>query len=104
MGRSVKLFLSWESLLRLSEGSLGEAPLPETSILEPTAVRAAMSGQPGPDQLLSDLRVAGLKIYACTATMNMLGLSEKELASKVDDFSGATAFLALAEDSQVVSF
>jgi peroxiredoxin family protein len=104
MGRRVNFFLSWEPLLRLSEGSLGEAPLPATSMLEPTALRAAMQGQPGPDQLLADLRATGLKIFACTATMRMLGLSEKELEGKVDDFSGATAFLALAEDSQVVSF
>ncbi len=104
MGRRVDFFLSWEPLLRLNEGSLGEAPLPETTMLEDAAVRAAMDGQPGPDQLLADLRASGLKIYACTATMQMLGLSERDLEDKVDDFSGATAFLAMAGGSQVVNF
>lgn len=104
MGRRVLLFISWEPLLRLSEGSLNDAPLPSTSMLEATAVRSAMRGQPDPDRLLAELRASGMKIYACTATMKMLGLSERDLEGKVDDFSGATAFLALAENSQVVSF
>lgn len=104
MGREVLLFLAWEPLLRLSEGTLGEAPLPAGSILEESAVRSAMKAQPGPDKLLAELRRSGLRLYACTATMQMLGLSDKDLEGKVNEFSGATGFLSLAEDGQVVNF
>jgi len=104
MGRPVLLFLSWEPLLLLSEGRLGEAPLPAGSMLDEATLRKRMGGQPAPDRLLADLRGSGLKIYACTATMKMLGLREEDLDGKVDDFSGATAFLAMSEDGPVVSF
>jgi len=104
MGRRVSLFFSWEPLLRLSRGTLGEAPIPSGSSLDESSIRAAMAGQPGPDALLADLREAGMKIYACTATMKMLCLDEKDLADRVDEFSGATAFLAMAEDCQILSF
>ncbi len=103
LGKEVRLFLSWEPLLRLARGTLDDAPLPSGLADLADGVRAALAGQPGASELLAQLRQDGVKLFACSNTLHVLGIAEEELKGKVDGFSGATAFLAGCEGAQIIT-
>lgn len=104
LGRPVDLFLAWDALLRFAENTLQEAPLPSSSILQESALKEVLASQGSLDEMLAGLRNSGLQVYACSATLSILGLGEEVLKDRVDGISGATAFLARAETRQVINF
>jgi len=103
LGRGVNLFLSWEPLLLYAQDRMDDAPLPATLGDTVDRAREILAKQPPLAQMLADLRQAGLKIYACSNTLQVLGIGEAELEGKIDAVSGATAFLAMSEDAQLIS-
>jgi peroxiredoxin family protein len=100
MGREVSLFLSWEPLLRLAEGTLDDAPLPPAL----AAAARTLAGQPPLGDMLATLRGQGLAVYACTNTLGALGIDQADLEQKVDEFAGVATFLELAAGGQVLGF
>jgi peroxiredoxin family protein len=48
--------------------------------------------------------MGNVKIYACSTTMEMMGVKKEELIPEVDDIVGAASFLSIALDSDVQLF
>ncbi len=55
-------------------------------------------------QMLRDLKDLGVKLYACSNTMELLGLRREDLIDEVDDVVGATTFLQMASEDAIVLF
>ncbi len=99
LGKAVRMFFTWEALRRLAAGTLDEAPLPAGC----EAAAEALEGQPALGPALQQLREGGLQLFACSNTVEMLGLDHEVLETMTDGISGATAFLAMAADGQIVT-
>ncbi len=99
LGKRARIFVTWEALRRLAEGSLDRAPLPEGC----ETAAAMLAKQPSLGESLQSLREGGLELYACSNTVVMLGLDSAILEAISDGISGATAFLAMAADGQIVT-
>jgi peroxiredoxin family protein len=56
-----------------------------------------------PQQLLANARRQGLKLVACSMSMDVMGLRQEELLDGVE-VGGAAAFLAEADQSNVTLF
>lgn len=54
-------------------------------------------------QLIEMAQEQGVKLVACTMTMDLLGLQEKELLDEID-YAGVAAYLADAEEGNVNLF
>ncbi|MCB1162178.1 MAG: DsrE/DsrF/DrsH-like family protein [Candidatus Krumholzibacteriia bacterium] len=100
LGRAVNMFLTWEAMSRFADGTLDRGPLPDT-VAETAA--GALAGQPSLEAMLQSLRESGLTLYACSNTIQMVGLDTTALTNRVDGISGAAAFLAMAAGGQIVS-
>jgi len=55
------------------------------------------------DELIASAREQGVKLVACTMTMDMLGFRKEELLDGVD-FMGVAAYLAAADEANVNLF
>ncbi|MFC1522670.1 DsrE/DsrF/DrsH-like family protein [Elusimicrobiota bacterium] len=56
------------------------------------------------DDLMRSARQLNVKYIACTTSIGVLGLSREDLAGEVDDFAGASTYLASAKESKVNLF
>jgi peroxiredoxin family protein len=99
LGTVVRVFFTWEALRQLAEGTLDSAPLPAGC----EAAAKVLADQPGLAESLQSLREGGLQLFACSNTVEMLGLDHAVLEQMTDGISGATAFLAMAEGGQILS-
>jgi len=61
------------------------------------------SNLPGIPQFLDMARESGVKLFACSTTMGVMGVKEKDLVEGAD-VAGATAFLDYAADADVSLF
>ena len=59
---------------------------------------------PSIDELITMAHEAGVKLIACTTTMEMLGVDKDSFRSEVDEVSGAAYFLNEASKSKVSLF
>lgn len=89
LGRPASLFLTGEAMARFAAGTQDAGALPP--------------GQPAIAESLAALRAQGLRLYACSATVQMLGLDAAALAPRVDGIAGAASFLAEAATGQLLS-
>ena len=46
---------------------------------------------------------SGVKIYACSPTMNLFGMKKEDLVEVVDDIIGASTFLEIASDPKTLA-
>ena len=99
LGGTVRVFVTWEPLRRLAEGTLDEAPLPAGC----ESAAGKLAGQPAAGDMLQQLREGGLQLFACSNTVEMLGLDHAAVETLTDGISGATAFLAMAEGGRIVT-
>jgi len=60
-------------------------------------------GMPSLKDLLRQAKEGGVKIHACSPTMNLFGTTQDELLEVVDDVIGASGFLDLASDPDAVT-
>lgn len=64
----------------------------------------AKGGMPTLYDMLKASKEAGVRIHACSPTMNLYGMKQEDLAAEVcDDIIGASAFLELARDPDAVT-
>ncbi len=104
LGKTVQVFLSWEALRRVATGTMATAPLPSSlDEADRARIEAELEGQPTLDSALQSLREQGVKAYACSNTLHMLGLPESSVADCTDGISGAPGFLAMAEGGSVIT-
>lgn len=89
LGRPASLFLTGAAMARFASGDQDAEALP--------------AGQPAIAESLAALRTQGLRLYACSATVQMLGLDAGSLAPRVDGIAGAASFLDAAATGQLLS-
>ncbi len=100
----VHIFFSFWALRRLVKGEMDKLTLDEENnkfipIIEENLKKTKTET---PSQMLSSARKMGtLKIYACSASMGLLGIRKEDLISEVDRTMGFVSFLALSEDATI---
>ena len=104
MDMETHLYFTFWGLNMLKKGELEKAGLP--------AIYKSMEAQfketlkemeyPTPHDLLKRMKTSGLlKIYACSPSMKMFGVSKEDLIPEVDQIAGAAALLNLASDADI---
>ncbi len=66
--------------------------------------KAAQIGMKPIREMIKECKELGVKFYACSNTMEMMGLKREDLLDEVDDVVGATAFLNMAAEDAIVMF
>ncbi len=61
-------------------------------------------GMPTIREMLKELKEMGVKLYACSNTVELMGLKREDLIEEVDDIVGATFFLQQAAEDAIVLF
>jgi peroxiredoxin family protein len=101
------LFFTFWGLNALKKGGLESAGLPGdmrdgTEMMKERIKNAKIPTLP---ELLKMCKQMGnVKLYACSTTMEIMGVKKEELVPEVDDVVGAASFLAIALDSNVQLF
>lgn len=80
--------------------------LPGMSSLVTTMMKGKMRKLKMPPiyEMIRMAKEGGVKFYACTPTMGMVGLKREDLIPEVDGLLGATAFLEMAGEQAIVLF
>jgi len=60
-------------------------------------------GMPSLLDMLKMAKESGVRIYACSPTMNLFGLKQEDLVDVVDDIIGASTFLQMASDPKTLA-
>ncbi len=55
-------------------------------------------------EMIRECKTLGVKFYACSTTMEMMGLKREDLIDEVDEIVGATTFLDIASKDAIVMF
>lgn len=63
----------------------------------------AKGGMPKLVDMLKMAKQMGVKIHACSPTMNLFGLKQEDLVDVVDDVIGASTFLEMASDPSTIA-
>ncbi|MEM4302180.1 MAG: DsrE/DsrF/DrsH-like family protein, partial [Candidatus Caldarchaeum sp.] len=63
----------------------------------------AKGGMPSLLDMLKMAKQSGVKVYACSPTMNLFGLKKEDLVDVVDDIIGASTFLEIASDPKTLA-
>ncbi|MGD0805597.1 MAG: DsrE/DsrF/DrsH-like family protein [Candidatus Bathyarchaeia archaeon] len=101
------LFFTFWGLNALKKGGLESAGLPGLMTIDTGMMKERIKNAKVPSltELLKMCRQMGnVKIYACSTTMEMMGVKKEELIPEVDDIVGAASFLSIALDSDVQLF
>ncbi|MEM4352537.1 MAG: DsrE/DsrF/DrsH-like family protein, partial [Candidatus Caldarchaeum sp.] len=53
-------------------------------------------------ELVKNAKDAGVKLHACSTTMDVMGLKKEDFIPEVDDVVGAATFIQLSEGGQVI--
>lgn len=107
MKMETHVYFTFWGLRMLVKGSLEKAEMPgdykhmEDQVKE----RLGEMKYPTPYEMLKRLKATGmLKIYACSPTMEMMGIKEEDLIPEVDNIAGAATFLDVASKADTTLF
>ena len=84
-------FTFWGMQLLTSEGRKKAM-----DVFPPEMQKAIAAKFPTVEQFMQQAKQAGVKIHACSPTMDMFGLTKASLVNEVDDVIGASTYLELA--------
>ncbi len=102
LGTKVQVFASMEALLAFKKDVVEKKAFKTAGELGKGMLNANV---PLFVDLFKQAKESGnLKMYACSMVMDMLGLELKDFVDVFDDSLGVTAFLDMAEGTQVVIF
>jgi peroxiredoxin family protein len=106
---SVRVLLRDEAVYRLTRERISEIVLPEMYGNDKPAIlsRLKEAGLTDLKSLIRDAKKQGdIRIYACTSSMAILGVSEEDLIEEIDEPRGLTSFLLdeMSESGIVLSF
>ena len=107
MDMEVHLFFTFWGLDTLKKGGLDRAKLPGVMSLGTGMMKGKIKsvGVPSLPELLEMCNMTeNVTIYACSTTMEMMGVKREELIPEVDEIVGAASFLAIAMDADVQLF
>ena len=107
MDMETHVYFTFWGLNMLRKGAMEKAELP-TMYKDMEGQLKKKLGEmkyPTPYEMLKRLKTTGmLKIYACSPTMEMLGIKKEDLIPEVDEIAGAAAFLDIASDADITLF
>ncbi len=101
------LFFTFWGLMALKKGGLESAGLPGVMSVGTGMMKGKIKDAKIPTltELLNMCRKMGnVKIYACSTTMEIMGVKKEDLIPEVDNIVGAATFLNIALDSDVQLF
>jgi peroxiredoxin family protein len=75
-----------------------------TSIVTSMMKRSIKKYWPTIPEMMKSAKDAGVRIHACSPTMGLMKVDEKELIPEVNDIIGASTYLDLAIDADVSLF
>jgi peroxiredoxin family protein len=106
MGGEVTLYFTFWGLQRLVKGKLSRAPLSKMNFLGLGAWmmkrKMKKAGVATPERLMADFRTLGGRVIACEMTMQIMGVSRKDLDESLIDAYGAVGmYVNEAKRSQV---
>lgn len=105
-GMHVDVYFTFGGMKLLTKG-MAESIRPSVDLgISADELRSLLSkgGMPTLYDMLRSAREAGVKIHACSPTMNLFGMTQEQLAADVcDDVIGASGFLELARDPDAVT-
>jgi len=107
MDVDVHLFFTFWGLNALKKGGFEAAKLPGDMSISTEMMKEMMKKARVPtltDMLKMCRETKKVKIYACSTTMEIMGVKKEELIPEVDDIVGAASFLSIALDSDVQLF
>jgi peroxiredoxin family protein len=103
MDMEVHLYFTFWGLNMLKKGAMKKAGLSATYKQHEEMLKAKLKemNYPTAYQMLKRMRASGnVKIYACSPTMEMFGVTKETLIPEVDQIAGAAAFLDIAADAE----
>jgi peroxiredoxin family protein len=105
MGMEVDLFLTFWGLEAFKKDANGSVPLVSAEFAEMgPMMRDIMQAKQVPhwlDTLRGAREIGEVKVYACSATMEMFGHKLEDLEDIVDEVTGAASFIERARDSKI---
>ena len=104
MDMEVHLYFTFWGLNMLKKGAMEKAGLSATHkhLEDMLKTKLEEMKYPTPYQMLKRMKESGnVKIYACSPTMEMFGITKETLIPEVDQIAGAAAFLDIASDADV---
>jgi peroxiredoxin family protein len=108
MGMQVDLFLTFWGLEAFKTDANGNVPLVSAEFAElGPMMREVMQAKRVPswlDTLRAAREIGDLKVYACSATMELFGHTLEDLDDIVDEVTGAASFIDRAKDSKITLF
>lgn len=107
MDAEVHLFFTFWGMDAIKKGGLEKAKLPGIMSLGTGMMKGKIKnvGVPTLRGLLEMCKdTENVNIYACSTTMEIMGISEDELIPEVDEIVGAATFLDIAMDADVQMF
>ena len=107
MDAEVHLFFTFWGLDAIKKRGLEKAKLPGIMSVGTGMMKNKIKsvGVPSLPELLKMCRdTENVKIYACSTTMEMMGVKKEELIQEVDEIVGAATFLDIAMDADVQMF
>ncbi len=104
LGREVKFFITYWALEYMKKKepatfNLDQEGQAHISILECNIRKGHLHKI---SELISEARLMGVKLYACTGSMGMLNISRDELIDDVDMSMGITTFLTEVSGDQLI--
>ena len=108
MGLEVDLFLTFWGLEAFKKNADGNVPLVSAEFAElGPMMREVMQAKHVPswlDTLRGAREIGAVKVYACSATMELFGHKLEDLEDIVDEVTGAASFIDRAKDSKITLF
>ena len=104
MDMETHLYFTFWGLNMLKKGAMEQAGLPATykQYEEMLKTKLKEMNYPTPYEMLKRMKSSGnVKIYACSPTMEMFGITKDDLIPEVDKIAGAAAFLDVAADADI---
>ena len=98
------LYFTFWGLNMLQKGAMDKAGLPATYKQYEGMLQTKMKEMkyPTPYEMLKRMKATGnVKVYACSPTMEMFGITKETLIPEVDQIAGAAAFLDIAADADI---
>jgi peroxiredoxin family protein len=108
MGLEVDLFLTFWGLEAFKKNANGNVPLVSAEFAElGPMMREVMQAKHVPswlDTLRGARDIGAVRVFACSATMELFGHKLEDLDDIVDEVTGAASFIDRAKDSKITLF
>jgi peroxiredoxin family protein len=108
MGMDVELFLTFWGLEAFRKGAKTQPPRIAAEFADYGPVMMELMQAKHVPHWLDTLRdareIGSVKVYACSATMELFGITQEDLEDVVDEVTGVATFIDRAKDAAISMF